>query len=889
MDSVWDDARIEDSTMEEPVGSSHAQEKVALIKSTLLKLEQEDILEGDPWVQLVRLISDEERDEEFTTFKDYLSEVKNVNDKSITGVALIHYIIVYDRADYIELLHGNPSGVKLDLNLFDDVVGYTPLMWGFCLQRRNCCLELFNAFDEIKFNLTNKAGLSAWDMVPPYSPLSEFLEQNNMFRYRTENHKVPQISPPKGSSFLMTNNDDAATKETFDNIDLQVAGLTLSSAADDNLFLDTDDKDKDHSQRPSAFIDPTYTEDYHGTFNFDKLSTDQYLEFSDFDIPQILNLLISLPQKEPHMTTYPAGLIYQCTRYADHKIKSKSLVESLINLSLTKILTSVSSNGAAGLVSTDASLQAGDIVLQSYWLSCLSFLYYYLCRDESFFKRHPSVLQELINTIHSIIIELTSSIHSRLISLIDSTLLAYTTIQDVKQTLYKRDWNFFKKRKQAKLLLKEKNTKQLKKQQKKEHQPQGQDQDNQNEQEQQGGHDSDDRASSNDDNKSNISVFYDKEILRHLYPPSFEEQMKPSPLKIVQIFGALLYVLNLHQTHPIFQQQCLSISVKWFATTLFNKILKDKKKRSLSRAHAIQIRLNLSTLESWIQNNDFCVPKPVLIDDFMWQRFPMTLIRDVGEIDLSDPILRNVASYKPVNKDDKDWIYDMSNSLFYYQSFHRIAQIHLEPVFQLLQWLQVATTLDSEDSLISTMNLLPGLTPVQLLKSMEKYNYELNESKFNSKLRKFLNNKIKDDKMSKFNAYLQEHEIPYLVLPTIAEMTDLYSKGPDSHTFQPFLPGSIQDDLYEIHDINTKQRQDEPQISRSDSNTLDSSDNEDGTEIENRENKDDVGNSEKAYGGSEGSVVNGGNDDYFKELNVPSSTAQRPAWSNNDDMEQNPW
>lgn len=135
-------------------------------------MEQDDILEGDPWVQLVKLISDEEREEEFTTFKDCLSKVKNVNDKSITGVALIHYIIVYDRADYIELLHENPSGVKLDLNLFDDVVGYTPLMWSFSLQRRNCCLELFNAFDEIKFNLTNKAGLSAWDMVPPYSPLS---------------------------------------------------------------------------------------------------------------------------------------------------------------------------------------------------------------------------------------------------------------------------------------------------------------------------------------------------------------------------------------------------------------------------------------------------------------------------------------------------------------------------------------------------------------------------------------------------------------------------------------------------------------------------------------------------------------------------------------------
>ncbi|EJS41255.1 YPR089W [Saccharomyces arboricola H-6] len=883
MDSVWDDARIEDNTVDEQVDSSHAQEKIALIKSTLFKLDQDDKLESEPWVQLVKLISDEDREEEFTTFKDCLREVSNVNDKSITGVALIHYIIVFDRAAYIELLHDNPSGAKLDLNIVDDVVGYTPLMWSFSLQRRSCCLELFNSFDEINFNMTNKAGLSAWDMVPPYSPLSEFLEQNNMFRYRAEKHEIPQISQPKDASILI-NNEDSTTKETFDNIDLQVAGLTLSSAADDNLFLDSDHNNLNHSQGPSAFVDPTFTEDYHGTFDFEKLLTDQYLEFSDFDIPQILNLLISLPQKEPHITTYPAGLIYQCIRFADHKIKSKSLVESLINLSLTKILTSVSSNGAAGLVSTEASLQAGDIVLQSYWLSCLSFLYYYLCRDESFFKRHPSVLQELINTIHSIIIELTSSIHCRLISLVDSTLLAYTTIQDVKQTLYKRDWNFFKKRKQAKLLSKEKNRKQLKEQQKKEQHLQDQDQENENEQKQQGEDDFDDRVSTNDDDKSSASLFYDKEILRHLYPPSFEEQMKPSPLKIVQIFGALSYVLNLHQTHPIFQQQCLSISVNWFATTLFNKILKDKKKRSLSRAHAIQIRLNLSTLESWIQNNDFRVPKPMLIDDFMWQRFPMTLIRDVGEIDLSDPILRNVATYKPVNEDDKDWIYDTSNSLFYYQPFHRIAQIHLEPVFQLLQWLQVATTLDSEESLISTMNLLPRLTAVQLLKSMEKYNYELNENKFNSKLKKFLSNEIKDGKLSKTNVYLQEHEIPYLVLPTVPEMTDLYSKGPDSHSFQPFLPGSIEDDVYEIHDTNFKQRQNEPQP-----NVTTFGFDEGSTEDEMEENREVEDINGENHISSEGVVLNGGNDEYFKELNIPSSTAQRPAWLNNDDMEQNPW
>ena len=74
MDSVWDDARIEDGTVEEPAGSSHAQEKLALIKSTLLKLDQDDKLESGSWVQLVKLICDEDLEEEFTTFKELLKE-----------------------------------------------------------------------------------------------------------------------------------------------------------------------------------------------------------------------------------------------------------------------------------------------------------------------------------------------------------------------------------------------------------------------------------------------------------------------------------------------------------------------------------------------------------------------------------------------------------------------------------------------------------------------------------------------------------------------------------------------------------------------------------------------------------------------------------------------
>ena len=85
--------RIEDRTVDKPVGSSHAQEKRAG-GINLFKLDQEDRPECDSWVQLVKLICDEDREEEFTTFKELLREVKNVNDKSVTGVALIHYIVV---------------------------------------------------------------------------------------------------------------------------------------------------------------------------------------------------------------------------------------------------------------------------------------------------------------------------------------------------------------------------------------------------------------------------------------------------------------------------------------------------------------------------------------------------------------------------------------------------------------------------------------------------------------------------------------------------------------------------------------------------------------------------------------------------------------------------
>lgn len=781
MDDVWG----QDSSSVSPLDPSAT--KIRAIEDTLRNIKRDDpSVQNDAWWQLVFLMADnEEGDEELRSFQDLLVGVNDVNDMSRTGVALIHYTIVYNHAPYIELLH--QAGQKLDLNIADSVIGYSPLMWCIQLDRQNCCTELFSFIDEIRFDKANADGLQAWDLVIPGSAMAEFLDQNNISQYQRAPLGADDLDLPVGSMNLETGSS------TF--------------TADNGAFNE-------------------FTDD----FEYDRLLKNQYLEFSDYDIPQILDLLISMPSKNSHLTTYPAALLFQCVRYADHKLQSTPLVESLLHLSLTRIIATVSTDLNPELESQ------GDIVIQSYWLSAISFLYYYLCKDEGFFKRCPTVLQDIINTLHTLLIEINSAIHSRLVPLMDPTILSYTTIEDVKQTLYKRDWNFFKKRRQAKQLALQ-------------------------------------------ERKKSESHFFDDNILKHLYPPSLEDQMKASPMKIVQVFGALSYVLDLHKVHPLFQQQCLSIAIDWFSSTLFNKMLKDKKRKVLSRAHAVQIRLNLSNLETWIRNNDLTVPKPMLIDSFMWQRFPFTLVRDLNDIDLTNVPLRNVANYKPVDdaKESAIVVSDTSNSLFYYQPFHQITKLHLEPVFQLLQWLQIATTLTNDESLDATLVLLPRLKPVQLLKAIDKYSYEVDEHKFNSSLKKRLTQAIKAQK-SKDDPYLKERRVPLLVLPTVAELTDTYTRNTNSRYFQPLLPIDLQDSMFEIHEENMRIRNDRSLVETKDNEESNQSANDSYDE----ENGEDVG---EAQVGDEHPE-----DEYFRELNAPLASVQRGhPWVANDEIEANPW
>ncbi|CEP61556.1 uncharacterized protein LALA0_S03e05512g [Lachancea lanzarotensis] len=767
--------------------------KLQRVQDTLESLAETD---SDPWARVALLTSEEDNDE--VLFKTLLREVKDINDTQATGVTLLIYCIVFDKSRYIEVLHGID---ELDPNVPDRIFNHSPLTWCFELERKQCLLELLNFSDELNFDYKNRGGSTALQLLVPGSAMYEFAKDHGLFKLGQNGIKISQDlygAPEEGFG-------DTDVDNTLDQINLQTAGLGLN---EDSPSIPLDAEKHLAQNNNTTSIDAGGPPFSH--FDFDHVLPNQYIEFADYDIPRLLELIISLPAKQPHKPSIPATIIFQSLRFADQIKDSPSLVESMAHLSLTKILTSLSSTSGGALLEN----QSGDIVLQSYWLSSLTFLFYYLCRQAGFFKRYPSILQELIDAMRSLIIEMNSSIYSRIEPLIDSSILEHTTIAEVKETLYRKDWNLLKKRK----LRKRKN----------------------------GARDS-----------------YDQ-IMAMLYPPSLDEQRRLSPLKVVQIFGALFYVLDLHQVHPLIAQQCLSLAIRWFSVTLFNKIMENKKK-SLSRAHAIQIKLNLSVIQDWIKNHDFKPSFPSLMDDFIFQKFPYTLIFNLGDIDsTSRPFeLRNLTLYKP---SDGSITNDMSNSLFFYQSFYQIARIHLEPCMQLLQWLQVATSLNDEESLDSTIQLLNKLTPLQLYKSVTKYRYELEENKFASNLRKKLSMTCKQ--RDEVDVYFPEKALCSLALPTITELTESYTQSDDSDELLPLLPLDIQDDVDEIHEQNMKLRDQETK------------------EFSQSRYEDDQSTVEEDVGSE---IENANGDQLFKKLNAPSSVAQRPLWAITDDIEQNPW
>src|SRR5579859_1450434 len=179
---------------------------------------------------------------------------------------------------------------------------------------------------------------------------------------------------------------------------------------------------------------------------------------------------------------------------------------------------------------------------------------------------------------------------------------------------------------------------------------------------------------------------------RRFRTPSPRRRAEPSPRNVTSLLSSILFILETYDIHPLIISQCQAQLFSWLGAELFNRILTTKKYQA--RSKAMQIRLNVSALEDWLRLN---VKVPSKAE---------------GARDPSAHVRRTASE---------------------------IGREFLGPVIQLLQWLQVMSSLgDEEDTFRTTVKALDLLTPAQLLSAANNYRVEVGEQGLPKKFKELL-------------------------------------------------------------------------------------------------------------------------------------------------------
>lgn len=174
--------------------------------------------------------------------------------------------------------------------------------------------------------------------------------------------------------------------------------------------------------------------------------------------------------------------------------------------------------------------------------------------------------------------------------------------------------------------------------------------------------------------------------------PSPRRRAEPSPRNVTSLLSSTQFILETYDIHSIIIAQCQAQLFSWLGAELFNRILSKKKYQS--RSKAMQIRLNVSALEDWLRLN---VKGPS------------------GESPVQDTAahIRRTAS--------------------------EISREFLGPLIQLLQWLQVVSSVGEDEAIFrTTVKALDLLTPAQLLSAANNYRAEVGEHTVPKKFKEIL-------------------------------------------------------------------------------------------------------------------------------------------------------
>lgn len=718
------------------------------IKKTLLQnldlASSSESIDSKPVVEAILAVCEGDLVSFESAARAYPAIVSSYYPDEANGVTCLIMAVVLNYPLIVESLLAN-HGVDPDEY---DTAGpqYTPLMWAVHFSNLEI-VKLLLDYQADPFLSPKQDGHDAVLMVTQNSPqIYEFFKSHNLFRAAAvDENDVFQ-------------SNDFGQHDMMDDISYQIRMQTLGA----NLSTDSlEEAHLDEEAQLSGDAQLVQTPEY----DYDKILPEQFIKFSDSDIPSLLDYIFGLRSASTtyqHATKIPAAVLFQLVRYSHFKVDSLDLTEFLFECFVTRLRSVTNTKSGVfnmAVVAAESGDKAGgvaggagDIVLLSYWLSVIQFLHFYFVKS-ALYQAYPKFLQELINLTQSLVATLSFSINSRLNGLVDDCLINFTNLVDISSVLYAKDWNLFK-------------------------------------------------------NKSKMHPSSYDDILYMLYPPTQAELMKPSPIRYVQVLGALDYVLKLHAVDPLLRLQTYSQVFYYIDAIIFNRLISTSK--NCSRAKAIQIRLNISALEDWLRSHNYRIYKPDALGG---------LHSLLGENNKSFA-LKNLLEE---TTDEKD-----PHSLsFYYKSLYHIGKSHLQPTIELLQWLQVMSGLNDEESLINTINLFDSLNYFQIFKLTNKlYRYEVDEKKIPKPLVQYLKRLMTEQGekqvskshlhyMTQSNFLLKEEYI-YLnpnyvfsvALPNLGELIVNYGSGIGgikvmrAKKYQPSLPMSVMDDVEEILSAN---------------------------------------------------------------------------------------
>lgn len=755
-------------------------------------------------------------DDDFITLengiRNHKEYINTLYPSSSNGISLLIYAICYSNSNLVEALLNHDA----DPDLPDSVLGFTPLMWAVYTDQLEMVKLLMNQQADPYLSPKDN-GKNAITFVKS--------ENTEMYEY-FKSHNLLKRSISNVSDDLY--NDQSFTNDEVDDITQK---LKLQTITVDNSLLREDEE----NARNDAYSEENQLSMDHmlvqlKEFEYDKILPNEYIKFTDSDIPSLLDYIFDLRINKvnyQHDTKIPAAIVFQLIRFADMKVESNELTEFTFDCFIARLraVTNTKSGVFNMIIQDDPQSTggAGDIVLLSYWMSVIQFLHFYFCKQD-IYKKYPKFLQELVNITQSLVSTLSFSINSRLNLLVDDCLLNFTNLVDVSNVLYAKDWNLFKSKKKV---------------------------------------------------QNNFDAIHDM-----LYPPSQSELMKPSPLKYIQTLGALDYVLNLHQVDNLIKNQCFSQVFYYIDAIIFNKLISQSKYSS--RSKAIQIRLNISAIEDWLRSHNYNIFHPEKVGDLQslikGSEFHLTNILDDNEKANKRNPNNLIFQYNSIYTIGKTQLQPTIELLQLLQCISSLnddeSLINTINQFDYLNYYQLLKVTKTYKYEVDEKKL--SKSSVNLIKKLMNEHGESQIKRIN--LNYMIQNKLL---LKEYNIYINPNHVYKSSIPNLAELINNYGSGLGgirvlrAKKFQPTLPIDLLDDLDELLSQNKNDLNDTYDYDQ---------------EIDKDDEAYELETEKHGYLNLNASSYKGDikGDELFKLVQMPSSLAHKN-WGDDDDIEANPW